>query len=192
MKPTLSSTLKTEKGTTLIELLVAMFILTVGMGAMLVLFMNSSVSNNRNVRDTSSTLLAQMILEQISAQHVNSNTAIVVTDCKGVQWTVATAGGAAPNGQGANLDNNNASPTYGGIDQTQAYAAIPANYAMQYTDCDPNGQQAIYEVRWNVMTITANASRLITVSARQANLNANQFGGAHFAVPVTLRGIGGT
>jgi len=189
---TVSSTRKTEKGTTLIELLVAMFVLAVGLGAILILFMNSTVSNNRNMRDTSSTLLAQMILEQISSQHVNSNAAVIVTDCTGVQWTVATAGGAAPNGQGANLDTNNASPTYGGIDQTQAYAVIPANYAMQYTDCDPNGQRAVYEVRWNVMTITANSTRLITVSARQANLNSNQFGGAHFAVPVTLRGIGGT
>jgi len=190
--PTFSSMHKNEKGTTLVELMVAMFMLAVGMGAMLVLFMNSTVSNNRNVRDTSSTLLAQMILEQISAQHINSNTAIAVTDCTGVQWTVATAGGAAPNGAGANLDQNANSLTYGGIDPAQAYAAIPANYAMRYTDCDPNGQQNVYEVRWNVMTITANATRLITVSARQANLNSNQFGGARFAVPVTLRGIAGT
>ena len=178
MKPAFSSTRKIERGTTLVELMVAMFMLTVGMGAMLVLFMNSTVSNNRNVRDTSSTLLAQMVLEQINSQHINSNVAIVVTDCTGVQWTVATAGGAAPNGAGANLDQNANSLTYGGIDQTQAFNAIPANYAMRYTDCDPNGQQAVYEVRWNVMTITANATRLITVSARQANVN--------------LRGIAGT
>ncbi len=191
MKTTFSSR-KNAKGTTLIELMVAMFMLAVGMGAMLVLFMNSTVSNNRNVRDTSSTLLAQMILEQIASQHINSNTAIVVTDCTGVQWTVATAGGAAPNGAGANLDQNNASLTYGGIDQTQAFNAIPANYAMRYTDCDPNGQQAVYEVRWNVMTITANATRLITVSARQANVNSNQLNGARFAAPVTLRGVAGT
>lgn len=191
MKPTLSSR-KNEKGTTLIELMVAMFMLAVGMGAMLVLFMNSTVSNNRNVRDTSSTLLAQMILEQIASQHINSNATIVVTDCAGTQWTIATAGGAAPNGAGANLDQNVNSLTYGGIDQTQAYNAITANYAMQYTDCDPNGQQAVYEVRWNVTTITANAMRLITVSARQANLNSNQLGGARFAIPVTLRGVAGT
>jgi len=192
VKPAFSSTRKIERGTTLVELMVAMFMLTVGMGAMLVLFMNSTVSNNRNVRDTSSTLLAQMVLEQINSQHINSNVAIVVTDCTGVQWTVATAGGAAPNGAGANLDQNANSLTYGGIDQTQAFNAIPANYAMRYTDCDPNGQQAVYEVRWNVMTITANATRLITVSARQANVNSNQLGGARFAAPVTLRGIAGT
>ena len=192
MHITVSSTRKKEEGFSLIELLVAMLMLAVGMSAMLILFLNSTVSNNRNSRDTSGTLLAQMILEQISSQHVNSNAAIVVTDCAGVQWTVATAGGAAPSGQGANLDQNSASPSYGGIDQTQAYSSIPANYAMKYTDCDPNGQQAVYEIRWNVMTITANSTRLITVSARQANLNSNQLGGVRFSIPVTLRGIGGT
>ena len=187
-----SSVRNRERGATLIELLVAMFILAVGMGAVLVLFMNATVSNNKNLRDTGSTLLAQMILEQISSQHPNSTADIIVTDCTGVQWTVASAGAVAPNGQGATLDQNAASATYGGIDQTQAYNAIPANYAMQYTDCDTNGQQNIYEIRWNVITITANSTRLITVSARQANLSSNQLGGAKFALPVTLRAIGGT
>ena len=165
--------------------------LAVGMGGILVLFLNSTVSNNRNMRDTSSTLLAQMILEQISSQSYNSNATITVADCAGNQWTVASAPGAAPNGAGANLDQNSSSFTYGGIDQTQAYSAIPANYAMQYQDCDTNGHQDVYEVRWNVMTITANETRLITVSARQANLSSGQLGNARFAIPVTLRGIGG-
>ena len=181
-----------ERGATLIELMVAMFVLAVGMGAVLVLFMNATVSNNKNLRDTSSTLLAQMILEQISSQHPNSTAGIIVTDCTGAQWTVASAGGAAPDGQGANLDQNPASATYGGIDQTQAYNAIAANYAMQYTDCATNGQQSVYEIRWNVITITANSTRLITVSARQANSPSNQLGGAKFAMPVTVRAIGGT
>lgn len=162
------------------------------MGSLLILFLNSTVSNNRNMRDTSGTLLAQMILEQISSQSANSNATIVVTDCTGAQWTVASAGGSAPIGQGANLDQNPSSPTYGGIDQTQAYSAITTNYAMHYTDCDTNGHQDMYEIRWNVMTITPNSTRLITVSARQANLSSGQLGSAQFAIPVTLRGIGGS
>lgn len=177
---------------TLIELMVAMFMLAVGMGSLLVLFLNATISDNRNMRDTSSTLLAQMVLEQISAQSANSNATIVLADCAGTQWTIATAGGAAPNGQGANLNQNSSSSTYGGIDQTQAYSAIPANYAMQYADCDSGGHQAAYDVRWNVTTITANSTRLVTVSARLANLSSNALGGAQFAVPVTLRGIGGS
>lgn len=192
MNLTFSSTRSAEKGMTLVELMVAMSLLAVAMGAFLVLVLNSTVSNNRNMRDTSSTLLAQMILEQISSQHPNSTATITVTDCTGTQWTVASAGGPAPGGQGANLDQNPASPTYGSILQTQAYSTITANYAMQYTDCDTNGHQAVYDVRWNVMTITANATRLITVSARQANISSGQLGTAQFSVPVTLRGIGGT
>src|SRR5947207_9634291 len=99
--------------------MVAMFVLAVGMGAVLVLFMNATVSNNKNLRDTSSTLLAQMILEQISSQHPNSTAAIIVTDCTGAQWTVASAGAAAPDGQGSTLDQNAASPSSAGLDQTQ-------------------------------------------------------------------------
>lgn len=192
MNPKIFATRKAQRGMTLVELLLAVSMLAVGMGGLLVLFLNSTTSNNRNMRDTSGTLLAQMVLEQISAQHINSTATITLTDCTGTQWTVATAGGAAPSGQGASLDTITSSPTYGGILQSQAYSSIPANYAMQYTDCDANGHQAVYEVRWNVMTITTNSTRLITVSARQANLSSGQLGNAKFSIPVTLRGVAGT
>lgn len=182
---------KPERGMTLVEVLIAMVILAVGMGSLLILFLGATNSANRNNKDTSGTLLAQMVLDQISAQHPNSTATITLTDCAGNQWTVATAGGAAPSGTGANLDQNTNSLSYGSIDQTQLYSAIPANYAMQYTDCDTGGHQTVYDVRWNVMTVTANSTRMITVSARQANIASNQLGNARFAIPVTLRGIGG-
>jgi len=182
---------KPEQGMTLIEVLMAMVILAVGMGSLLILFLGATNSATRNSKDTSGTLLAQMVLDQVSAQHPNSNATITLTDCASNQWTVATAGGAAPSGAGANLDQNAASLSYGSIDQTQQYITIPANYAMQYTDCDANGHQNVYDVRWNVMTVTANSTRMITVSARQANIASNQLGNARFAIPVTLRGIGG-
>lgn len=181
----------TEKGLSLIEMMIAMVVLSIGMTGLMALFLQATYSNNRNSKDSSATFLAQMVLEQISAQDPNSTATISITDCAGNVWTVASAGDVAPNGQGANLVSSSGNMAYGGIDQTQAVSSIPQNYEMQYTDCGTNGQQNTYDVRWNVMTISANTTRLITVSARQLNAPSSQLGGARFAIPVTLRGIGG-
>lgn len=177
---------------TLVELMVALSILAVGMGALTNLLVVALETDNRNSKDTSSTLLAQMVVEQIGAQHPNSSAAISVTDCAGNVWTVATAGGASPNGAGANLVTSSSAIGYGGIDQTQAYSSITANYAMQYVDCGGVGNTGIpttYDVRWNVMTIDANYTRLVTASARP--LGANKLGGLQFAMPINLRAVSG-
>jgi hypothetical protein len=95
--------------------------------------------------------------------------------------------GAVNTGNGATLKAN------GTIDFTQAYSTlIASNYAMQYVDCSSaGGTQTIYEVRWNVMNVSTNAStRMITVAARVMPSNATQMGGRIFSFPVTLRGIG--
>jgi len=67
---------------------------------------------------------------------------------------------------------------------------VPAGFGMQYVDCNQNGAQTKYDVRWNVMTVTANSTRLITASARLWGSTGG--GGLFFAVPVTLRTIGGS
>jgi type IV pilus assembly protein PilV len=183
---------RSQGGMTLVELMVALSILAVGMGALTNLLVIAMESDNRNSKDTSSTLLAQMVVEQIAAQHPNSNATISVTDCAGNVWTVATAGGASPNGAGANLVTTSSAAGYGGIDQTQAYSSITANYAMQYVDCGGvgnTGNPITYDVRWNVMTIDANYTRLVTASARP--LGANNLGGIQFAMPVNLRAVSG-
>lgn len=183
---------KLQGGMTLVELMIAMSILAIGLGGLVNVLVVAMATDNRNSKDTSSTLLAQMVIEQISAQHINSNAPIAITDCAGNAWTIDTAGGASPNGTGAALVTSSTSPGYGGIDQTQAYTAIPANYAMKYVDCggvNDTGVPMTYDVRWNVMTIDANYTRLITASARP--VNANALGGLQFALPVNLRGVGG-
>src|ERR1700688_1153156 len=124
-----------QAGMTLIELMVAMSILAVGVGALTNLLVVAMATDNRNSKDTSATLLAQMVIEQISAQHPNSNATISVTDCAGNAWTVATAGGASPNGTGATIVTTSTAIGYGGIDQTQASSNITANYEMKYVDC---------------------------------------------------------
>jgi prepilin-type N-terminal cleavage/methylation domain-containing protein len=183
---------KSQAGMSLIELMVAISILAVGVGGLTNLLALAIVTDNRNSKDTSATLLAQMVVEQISAQHPNSNATISVTDCAGNTWTVATAGGASPNGAGATLVTSSTASGYGGIDQTQAYSSITSNYAMKYVDCGGVGNTGVpttYDVRWNVMTIDANYTRLVTASARP--VNANALGGIQYALPVNLRGVSG-
>jgi hypothetical protein len=60
---------------------------------------------------------------------------------------------------------------------------------MQYVDCGAGGTQSSYDVRWNVINIDT-YTRLITVSARQVSPS-NQLGGMMYAMPVTLRSMGG-
>ena len=55
-------------GFTLIELMVAMVVLAVGLGALSTLFISATLSNNKNSRNATATLLAQLVLEQISCR----------------------------------------------------------------------------------------------------------------------------
>ena len=113
------------------------------------------------------------------------------------QWTAIPAGARIGNrhrgdgesgGSGATINTST-----NGIDFSQAYSAVPANYKMQFVACGSGGRQTPYEVRWNIQTISAN-TRLITVAARplaaaSSGGNANQ--ALLFALPITLRTIGG-
>lgn len=183
---------KPQLGVTLIELMIAMLMLAAGLGALMVLFLGCMATDTLNGKDTTATLLAQKVIEELTAQNTNSTVALNLTDCVGNAWQIpSTQGAPGPTGQGATLVTNAASPYYGGIDFTQSLAAVPNGFSMQYVDCSPNGQQTTYDVRWNVMTITANSTRLITSSARRVGTN-GQGGGLYFAVPVTLRAIGGS
>lgn len=179
-----------ERGTTLIELMIAMLVLATGLGALTTLIAACMITDNRNTKDTSATLLAQKVIEELSAQNTNSTNAVLLTDCAGNNWTIpSTQGAAAPSGQGATLAASASSPYYGGIDFTQSVGSVPAGFSMQYVDCNANGTQTTYDVRWNVMSVTANSTRLITASAKQVGSARD---GLHFAIPVTLRAIGGS
>src|SRR6266481_7790277 len=79
-----------ERGSFLIESLIAMVVLAVGMGGLYSLLIASLYSNNRSSQDTSSTMVAEHVLEQISAQPANSATALSVTDCAGTGWSIST------------------------------------------------------------------------------------------------------
>ncbi|HEX3322620.1 MAG TPA: prepilin-type N-terminal cleavage/methylation domain-containing protein [Terriglobales bacterium] len=185
----LRTPLNREAGMSMIELMIAMVVLAIGLGALSSLFVLASATDNKNSRATSSALLAGKVIEQINAQNANVGTPIVMTDCAGNQWNVLGDGGAAPIGAGATLTTNAASPYYGGIDPTQAIGTVPAGYGMQFVDCAVNGRQGVYDVRWNVITLNQYA-RMITVTARQLGPS-DRIGNKLFALPVTVRTIGG-
>lgn len=177
----------TERGSSLIELMMAMIVLAIGLGGATTLLTTAIASNNRNSRDTTATLLAQKVMEEISAQNVYSDGNVGDTDCAGTSWPFATTPGAASTGAGATLKAD------GTIDFTQSYATVPAGYAMKFVDCSTaGGVQTTYDVRWNVMSVSTNSTlRLITVAARPMASNVNALGGLYFALPTNLRGIGG-
>jgi prepilin-type N-terminal cleavage/methylation domain-containing protein len=184
---------KSEHGMTLLELMIALVVLAVGLGGLTNVLAIAVATDNWNNKDTSATLLAQMVVEQISAQTTNaSSNPITVTDCQGTVWTINTAAGTIGTGNGATLVTNTSSFYYGDIDETQATSTIPSGYAMQYVDCGNSSQSlppTTYDVRWNVMVVgNTSYSRLITASARPL---ASGVRGAQFVLPVNLRLVAG-
>lgn len=175
-----------QAGMSLIELMIAMVVLVVGMLAALAMVTTAISTNNRNKMDTTGTMMAQFVLEQIAAQAASSTNLLEVTDCQGTVHTIATAGDA--DGEGALVDPDAAAPfSPGDIDWTQAYAAVTTDYKMQFVTCDDAGIESTYEIRWNIRTMNT-FNKLVTVSSRQIGAT----GGAPFyAPPVTLRTIAG-
>jgi prepilin-type N-terminal cleavage/methylation domain-containing protein len=170
-----------QSGMSMVEVLIAMLVLVVGMMGSMILVRTAIVNNNRNKLDTTSTALAQMVLEQITSRQATANTNIIINDCTGVARTInPNVGGATLIAAGFNQGN---------IDFTQNLAAVPAGYSMQYITCGNANAQVTYEIRWNVTAMTV-FTKLVTVSARKQIATAT---GSlpYFSVPVTLRGIAG-
>ena len=173
----------------LIELLIAMSVLAIGLGGILILLVSSVLTNSKAGKDTTATMVAEHVLEQISAQPANSAANLTVTDCTGNAWNIATAGANLGGGSAGIYGGNGASLTSTGIvDWSQSYSAVPVSYAMDYVSCGGGGRQITYDVRWDVITMST-YSRMIVVSARASDSTA--IGGLRYAVPVNLRTIGG-
>lgn len=173
----------------LIELLIAMTVLAIGLGGILILLVSSVLTNSKAGKDTTATMVAEHVMEQISAQPANSAANLTVTDCTGNAWNIATAGANLAGGTGGAYGGNGASLTSTGIvDWTQSYAVLPAGYAMLYVSCGAGGRQVTYDVRWDVITMST-YSRMVVVSARASD--SATVGGLKYAVPVNLRTIGG-
>ncbi len=180
MKRTSKTFRRKTAGFTLIELMVAMFILAVGVLGGMVMVILGMTRDNSNRLDTTATNAAQSVLEQISGAPSNSNPTFTVTDCLGNNPQVNTTGSASP-GSGAPLQSN------GDIDFSKAPVA---GYQMNYTVCGTNGLQTPYDVRWHITAIGPGSSgKLVIVSARQPFMATHR--GIGYIAPVTLRTIVG-
>lgn len=170
--------LKSQRGITMIETLLAASILAIGSLGMIGIVINAIASNNRNKIDSTQTMLAEAILEQINSAYIQSSCVSLgggcadLIDCAGNDWTINTAaGGALLNG--------------GIVDFSQPTVT---HYAMNYvvsTPCSSTGAvQGTYDVRWNVSQVGTTNTYLLTVSAKLKN---HGEGNLYFSAPTTLR-----
>lgn len=185
---TTNSARKKEHGSMMLELLISMVVLVIGLGGLMILLVSSMYTNKKAGHDTTSTMVAEHILEQITAQPANAVANLTLTDCAGTAWNLSTTGALKGAGSGVNGGNGAALTSAGIVDWTQSYAAVPAGYAIQYVACGNGGRQVTYDVRWNVITMSTYA-RMVMISARP-NASAT-VGGLQFIMPVNLRTIGG-
>ena len=161
-----------QRGTSLIELMIACLVLMVGVAGTVTLIPIAIGANSRNRQQSNSTVISQMVAEKISSQKASLSNNLTITDCAGNSTTVYTAAG------GATLTSA------GDADYTQAALT---GYQMDYTDCGTNGRLMIYDVRWNITQPTGYV-KLITVSTKMKNAGTNA---RVFALPVTIRTLVG-
>lgn len=175
-----------QRGFTLVELLISMIVLTVGLLALAGLLGLAIQSNGRNKVDSTATMLAQGVLEEINStmlRAVPGNAKMM--DCTSTDVTSAhdiDVGADA----GATLRSSD-----GFIDFSQSAGAVTPGYQMYYTVCtdDPTTgavSRAQYDVRWNIKTVTA-GTYLVTVGAVTKGAPASNNNPRQFAFPSNLR-----
>lgn len=188
-----------EDGMTLIELMIAMAVLSIGMLGSVGMILASMESNARNKNDSTAVVLDQEILEMFATlNNYPKNYTVQIDDCgltagAANQHLAKLDQGVAPAGNGAILYTAGTAPlpaNIGDIDWTQPTPALATaatgGYAMNYVAC--NGDT--YEVRWNIMQVNPvlGTSRisLLTVSSRQTSAKGSD-SGMFFAVPTSLK-----
>jgi Tfp pilus assembly protein PilV len=163
---------KRQAGFTILEAMIAGFILTFGLLSITALFATAIGNNGRSRVDTTATMLSESVIEQVTAVLARGGPS-AMTDCASTPttWFIDTdIGGAALSG--SSIDFTEASP--------------PSGYHMNFVVCNGGGEaetQAIYDVRWNIARVSTN-TYLVTVAARPKGMTAGRF---TFALPVTFR-----
>ena len=173
---------RSEAGITLVETMMAGLILILGSLSMVGLMVRSITTNNRNKMDSTQTMLAQSILEQVASTFTPNNGpgTSTLTDCAGNPWTIDTSptasGSSGAAVSGASIDYSQTSP--------------PAGWHMDYvinSPCKSTGTfvpQGTYDVRWHLDQMGTSQTYLITVSAK---MKGHGEGNEYFSLPVTLR-----
>jgi len=170
-----------QAGITMIEMLMACVILVIGSLGMIGLIVSSIATNNRNKLDSTQTMLANSILEQITSTVIGVGTSSL-SDCAGTTWTIDTSPGGADLTASSRIDFTQTSP--------------PADYHMNYvvnTPCTSSGaRQGIYDVRWHVDIVgapdTPTNTYMLTVGAKMQN---HGEGNLLFSLPVNFRVMAG-
>jgi hypothetical protein len=149
-----------QAGFSIVEVMFASLILTVCSLGVVGLIWIAILTNNRNKIDSTQTMLAESIIEQVNSTIIGSENS-ALTDCNGTTWDISTTPGGADL-SGSNIDFAESSP--------------PSDYFMTYVlkaPCSSSGKlQATYDVRWNVAIVGADAGTptntyLVTVGAKR-------------------------
>jgi type II secretory pathway pseudopilin PulG len=165
-----------QRGTSLIELMIACLVLMVGVAGTVTLIPIAIGANSRNRQQSNSTVIAQMVIEKmLSAPVGGAGPVLTINDCTPTTYNITTAVGGAP--LLASGDVNFA-------------AAAPAGYGMLYTACGAaGGGQSVYDVRWNIQQPAGTTFvKLITVSAKLRGSGTDL---RYFSLPVTIRSTAG-
>jgi Tfp pilus assembly protein PilV len=187
----------------LLELMIAMTVLTVGMLGSMVMILTAMESNSRNKTDNLATILDQEVMEKFATlNNYPKAGSATIYDCAltggNADSHLASLGQGtyASGGNGAALYTSSTAPAgynVGDIDWSQATPTLAtsttAGYAMLYRTCSGDN----YEVRWNIMdanssipTGTVSRISLLTVSARETAAKGSPLG-MLYAPPTTLR-----
>jgi prepilin-type N-terminal cleavage/methylation domain-containing protein len=90
-----------QNGLTIIELMIAMFVLAVGILGSMSLVIMAINGDFRSKQQSNSTALAQMVTEKIMSIPAWNNATLTLTDCTNTNYNVSTTGSTA--GAGAAL-----------------------------------------------------------------------------------------
>lgn len=162
----------------MVEVMVATIILMISSLGVIGLVWTSILMNNRNKVDSTQTMLAESIIEQVNSTIIGSGSS-ALADCDGTTWTIDTTPAIGAALSGANIDFSEASP--------------PTNFYMNYvlrSPCEPTGSlQAIYDVRWRVDIVgeaegMPTNTYLVTVGARRQGSTGT---GIADSAPISLR-----
>ena len=179
-------------GFTLVELLVAMVVLTVGMVGGVAIITVAIASNSNSRMDTGAVSLAQSTMDRIiviSSSATGPQLVTQITDCNGAAHTINTAAGGAATTNISGISNGTQI-----IDFSQAAVA---GYQMNYTLCAAGGSgytgvPQVYDVRWYIGNGSTPGTQLVLVAAKnvteyQNGLSQTRF----FSIPITLRSLRG-
>ena len=175
------NTAEISRGFSLIELMIAMAVLSVGLLGGIAVIAVSSANNGRSKLHSTAIVLAQSTMEKIVAipqRATGEDAKTKLTDCAGNTFTIDTAFRA---GGGPELIDS------GAFAGTIDFSKPPVdNYAMRYFVCS-TGTSVGYDIRWRIDAGPTPATQLVTVSAKPIV----SAGASQLALPYTLRQLRG-